>query len=116
MMTLNTEIENTRIFSLFSEKVHFVTHDQKEYMCFAGIVCPKAFGFTVALWAITHSKKYRNIFHSNEKLRAEIFKLNQNDPYLSIVEKSQDIEWYLVKKMYECMKTWEPMHFEELFT
>ena len=115
MTTLNTDLESTRIFSLFSEKVHFVTHNNKEYMCFAGIVCPKSFGYTIALWSLSNSKRYRNLFHANQSLRSEIFELNQHDPYLSQVEKSHDIEWYLCRKMGDCMKTWQPIHFEELF-
>lgn len=114
-MILNTELENTRIFSLFSEKVHFVAHNNKEYMCFAGLVVPKSFGLALSLWVITNTKRYRNLFHSNESLRSEILELNQQDPYLSIVPRSNDIEWYLCKKLHECMKTWQPIDFEELF-
>jgi hypothetical protein len=114
MTTLNTDIENTRILSILSEKVHFVTQDNKEYMCFGGVVCPKALGNAVALWAITGSKRYRNLFRSNQDLN-EIFDLNQKDPWLSKADISQDIEWYLIKTMRQCMKTWDPTHFEDLF-
>lgn len=113
---MNTDIEDARVFSQFSERVAFAIHNDREFMCFDGIAVPKSLGITIALWVMTGTKKYYGLFELDHAQKSEILKMNPNDQYLSMKKVDHDIGWYLVKRLHNCMKTWSSQHFEELIS
>lgn len=111
-MNIPNKLEETRIYSLLSEQIHYVEVEGKRYACFCGNIIPYAMIGAILIWAWTGSKVYYSVYR--ESNMAEIIKsLNQHDE--KIMESPGDASWILSRKLAKVMKNWDEKHFDSIF-
>lgn len=78
MMNIN-KIEEVRIQSQLSERIHFVENDEKYYLCISGIILPYNFGVIMLVWTLSGRRYFSRLIDHNENELKHIQLLNQSN-------------------------------------
>lgn len=111
-MIIPNDLEQLRVYSSLSEQLHYIDVDGAKYACFAGNIVPYSMVGAFLIWAWTGSKVYQGLYRETDMLDT-IKDLNLHDE--KIVSSPADAPWYLAKKLRKVMKTWDEVHFDNIF-
>lgn len=113
MMTIDN-LNEIRVFSKLSDRIHYTMQDNKRYACFAGFIVPYSFANVLTMWCLTGFKAYSTKLNDGEVVVIdEIKKLNPLEPELQSTENSS-VAYMLYQKLLVVMATWTPNHYEEI--
>lgn len=112
MTIIPNELEQLRVYSSLSEQMHYIDINGQKYACFSGNIVPYSMVGAFLIWAWTGSKVYQALYRETDMINT-IKTLNPHDE--KITRDPADAPWYLSKKLRNVMKTWNEVHFDNLF-
>lgn len=114
-MTLDTELENSRTFSLLTESPHHILRDGQHYVAYAGYVLTYSTFSTFFMWAIAGPKIYHSIWKEREGAIRELRELNKQDGLLSEMHEDH-VGQYMVDRFKRALSGLGPSDIENLLS
>ena len=109
---LSQELQNVRIMSLLSERIHYHEENGKKYACICGVILPKELASTFIIWAITGNMVYVNLLNRDEQKINELRELNSHDP--DITDPLKNTTSCIIQRIKLFLVNWTPEMYDEL--